>query len=278
VITLRRKGESVKNRILVIGSPNTGKTSLLSTIEDEKVAVLSFPDEKGIKSIPEKENIESFIFEIEPLKEECSNSDRYKLSLEKYNIVLSTTRSILKQNFDLFFGDGLSKFYQVCLDVATKGLYSSGNEFEARLYGTAHVLFSNYLNEVYSSPIKTTVFTSWEKLGQEDENSSDQEKRENLKRGNRVWIPALPGQMANISTGEFDAVIRAGFTNTPLCSMCSIFREKKLESKIISGEHHTFQLKPKDDVQCVGIKGKRNKKIPTFIHQEWSYLKELILS
>lgn len=283
MIKIIKNKETKKVRGLIIGSPNTGKTSFLETIKEEKVAVLSFPDEKGIKSIPTQDNIESFTFESEILNDNPSQLDKYTSSLEKYSAVIKITNSIIKGeygDFDILFGDGLSKFYEICLDLSTKGAFSIGNDFEARAYGSAHVRFRDYLSSVYSSTIPISLFTSWEKLGHEDENSSDKEKKENLKGGNRVWIPALPGQMANLSTGEFDFVVRTGFTNTPLCDMCLAFSQnsnKDIQALVERGEHFTLQLQPKNDVQCVGIKGNRKRNIPTFIHQEWNYLRRYVL-
>jgi hypothetical protein len=289
MIKVIKNKEAKKVRGLLIGSPNTGKTSFLETIKDERVAVLSFPDEKGIKSIPIQDNIESFTFEIDPLPEGASTQDRYKASMEKELAISTLTNSILKGDyghFDIFFGDGLSKYYELCLDIVSRGKYLEGNPFDTegafttRLYGNAHVRFRNYLSLVYSSSIPISLFTCWEKLGYEDENISDKDKRDNLRVGNRVWLPALPGQMANLSTGEFDFVVRTGFTNTPLCDMCKAFASntnKDIQALVQKGEHHTLQLQPKNDVQCVGIKGIRKRYIPTFIHQEWSYLKGYVV-
>src|SRR5438876_12161600 len=95
---------AVKSRGLIIGSPNTGKTSLLATMNEENITCLSFPDEKGIRSIPTSSNIQSITFECEPLGEDESltlqaNVQRhYVHSMEKYQAVLNATRSILKGN------------------------------------------------------------------------------------------------------------------------------------------------------------------------------------
>lgn len=276
---------STKSRGLIIGSPNTGKTSLLHTIEDN-VIVYSFPDEKGVRSIPQSDNIISLIPVYDTLSEEANSSEHYQLSVEKYNTTLSTIRRILKGEYgqaDILFLDGLSKFYEIILDITGKGKYLQGKAFETsgdyttRIYGQAHVLFRNFLSEIYqNSTHKYIISTCWEKLSHDDENASDSEKRDNLKHGRRVWLPALPGQMANLSTGEFDWCIRAGFTHNLQCTMCRAFSSKNMKDKIIEGEHHTFQLRPYEDVQCVAVKGTRNKAIPTFIHQEWNYLKSYI--
>lgn len=275
------------SRGLIIGSPNTGKTSLLQTITQERVIVYSFPDEKGIKSIPQdQDNIIALTPTYDTLPENASQSEYLQLSLDKYNITLQTIRKILKLEYgegDVLFLDGLSKFYETVLDITGKGKYLQGRAFEntgdftTRIYGQAHVLFRNFLSEIYlNSTFQYVISTCWEKLSHEDENASEQEKRDNLKHGRRVWLPALPGQMANLSTGEFDWCIRAGFTHTLHCTMCKAFTKKNLKDKVIEGDHHTLQLRPYEDVQCVAVKGSRNKIIPTFIHQEWEYLKSYI--
>lgn len=277
----------IKSRGLIIGSPNTGKTSLLETITEDKVIVFSYPDEKGIKSIPQdKENIIALCPVYETLPEEATPQDHFNLSMEKYQVTLQTTRQILAGKYgegDIFFGDGLSKFYEIILDLTAKGKYLRGLAFDdkgdytTRIYGQAHVLFKNYLSEVYlNGTFKYIIMTCWEKLSHEDENASDQEKRDNLRHGRRVWLPALPGQMANLSSGEFDWCIRAGFTSRMNCTMCNAFAKKGLKQNIIDKEHHTFQLKPDEDVQCVAVKGSRTRNIPTYIHQEWDYLKSYI--
>ncbi len=283
IVTAR---SSALSRGLIIGSPNTGKTSFLSTIKDEKVIVISFPDEKGIRSIPIQDNITPITFTYATLPEEATDLDHYNLSMTKYQETLKATRSVLSGKLDtcdILFLDGLSKFYEIILDITAKGKYLQGRAFDTsgtyttRIYGQAHVLFRNYLSEIYNSSVCNYIIsTSWEKLSHEDENSSDNEKRDNLKQGKRVWLPALPGQMASLSTGEFDWCIRTGFVSPYDCTMCKAFRSNNIKGEIFNEDHFSLQLKPFNDVQCVGIKGTKGRSVPTFIHQEWKYLKQYI--
>jgi hypothetical protein len=281
----------VKSRGLIIGSPNTGKTSLLTSMPEEMVICLSFPDEKGIRSIPSTPNIQSITFECEPVAEDESLSlaaniqKHYVHSMEKYQAVLNATRSILKGNHgtaDILFLDGLSKFYDLTLDIVTKGRYLQGIPFETagdyttRLYGNSHVLFRNYLSEIYlAERFSVIIATAWERLGQEEEDISESQKMQNTKQGQRVWLPALPGQMGNLAAGEFDWCIRAGFTLGRDCNTCQMIKKKG--GKALDDYHHTFQLAPDGKVQCVGMKGMRGRRVPTYIHQEWADLKQFIL-
>src|SRR6266446_7795866 len=148
ITVITGKERKLESRGLIIGSPNTGKTRLLNFIEEERVLVVSFPDEKGVKSIPmEKDNITSILFGVEPLPEEAEQSHRFQRSKEKYHVVLTATRRILKGEFgsyDVLYLDGFSKFYETILDVVCKGRYLKGDVFEetgsytTRLYQASH--------------------------------------------------------------------------------------------------------------------------------------------
>ena len=286
ITVLSKETVNIRSRGLIIGSPMTGKTSLLNTINDERVIVLNYPGEPT-KSIPIKDNIQAVIFTYDTLPEDATLQDRYMLSMQKYQDVLSVTGKILKGElgeFDIFFGDGVSSFYNTVIDIVTRGRYLQGDVFDTspnatystRLYQPAHTLFSGYIESIYNSTATTAIMTCWERLAIEDANASMQKQKEDIKSGERVWIPALPGQMGVIGPGKFDWCIRTGFTHTMQCDTCQALTRAGRGKDRVDGQHHTLQLMPNSDVQCVGIKGARMRRIPTFIHQEWSHLKGFI--
>ncbi len=278
---LRTSAQTHYSRGLIIGAPNTGKTSFLSTIAEPTV-VLAYPDEKGIRSIPVADHIQAYIFDSLPLVPEATVQEHYAASLDKYHNVLAVTRTILAQKDkpEVLFLDGLSKFYDLILDVVTKGKYLQGRPFDetgdytTRLYGNAHTLFRNYLSEIYLSALPTIIATAWERLTYDDEASSDQQKRQDTRQGLRVWVPALPGQMGNLAAGEFDWCVRTGLTRGAECTQCQMIKKKG--GKPLGDYHYTFQLQPWQHVQCVGIKGMKDHSIPTFIHQDWPMLRDFV--
>ncbi len=287
-ISIVRKGErKVRSRGLLIGSPNSGKTRILNSIEEERVIVLSFPGEKGVKSIPlEQENIESLVLESGPLSNEADQAERYARSMEQYQVVLKVTRQILRGEYgeyDIFFLDGFSKFYETILDVVCKGrflqgiVFSETGDYTTRLYQASHTLARNYLSEIYESSLFPLVITTcWEKLREPDQNASSEEVREHVRKGKRVWMPALPGQMGDLATGEFDWCVRASYTMPGVCSHCIALSRAGKQKDVPASLHGTFQVLPYDDVQCVGVKGRSISPQYTFIHQEWRILKALV--
>jgi len=241
-----------------------------------------------VKSLPmETEAVRSLIVTSEPLAESATLLERYQLSLEKYQATLAITRQILTGKhgaYELFFYDGLSKFYELCMDIVSKGRYLQGQVFDekgdytTRLYGHAHQLFRNYLTEIYMSNTPLFVATAWERLAGEDENASEAEKRTAQRTGQRVWLPAFPGQMGYTINGEFDWSIRAGLSYPQECDSCAVYRKhKETAAEVATGQHYTWQLKPRGDVQHVGVKGLYHI-VPTYVHQSWPNLCDFILN
>jgi hypothetical protein len=287
-VTVLTKGERItRSRGLIIGGPNKGKSNLVNKIHDETVLVLSVPGEKGYKTIPQdQDNIEPIILIPDPLPENASALDQYEHSAERYNALLLTSRLILKGEYgakDILFVDGLSKLYDIIMDVVCKGRYLKGEPFQergdytTRLYASAHMLMRQYLTELYDSKLfKLIICTAWERLIEPDPNASVAEAANTVRLGQREWVGAFPGQLGYLVPGEFDWTIRAAYTRPAVCTTCQLAAGQGKHTLAQRDGHLTYQLLPYDDCQCVGLKGMRVPRAATFIHQDWNVLRSFV--
>ena len=274
VTIVRKTTRQALNRGLVFGGPNSGKTSLLLTMSNEKVTFLNMPDEKGTKTVPQTENIDYYSLEYESLSNSAPASEWLQLSLDKYNSTLNLTREILsvqREPGEILFLDGLSKLAEVALAISTGGIYAKDGTVPRprEQFKPSYTLVENYLTEIYMSrAFSTVICTAWQKLDDPDQNSSEDETKSKVKLGRRQWFPNFPGQLGLTIAGSFDWCIHAGTAMGVDCTQC------KDQNTIGMKLHPVYQLLPWDDVQCVGVKGKAIDK--TFIHQNWQVLKKLV--
>jgi len=274
-----------KIRVLFSGEPNSGKSYSLNTFSEEgEVHIISYPDEKGVRSLPVGDNFHVYTFTYEPLPDDAKEGDYFDLLREKQRDVEILTRQLIKGEFgkvDVLVGDGLLKYYEICMGRLSRGKFTKGDPFETsgsyttRLFGSGHQVFKNYLGEIYHSSIPLFIGTTWVKYDFEEENLSDSQKRDQMKQGGQKLFPHLPGQMRRDVIGEFDASILCTWSMFNKCATCAV--AQKNNKPFEKEEHRVWQLCPFGDAQFVGIKDARiGKKYPIFIHQDWKILKSLM--
>ena len=271
----RMTQDNTRTRILISGTPNTGKTTsseTFITLDSDHMILLNCPGEKGTKSIPEHPQIEAYRYEIpEDLTPESSTA-----IVKDFK---DLTNYAVKQSPTILWIDGIHKLYPLMMNDLSAGQFfdegivtqqTKGGELDVtgNTYGRCHYLFGSYLSSLYDSRIPLVVVTAWEDWENRDENLTKEQQKNAVK---QLW-PMLPGKMAKLIVGEFDARISARVERRCFHKDC--------ESSKNSRDHFVWQVLPKNDVAGVGIKGLR--KIPKalaerpFIHQEWSVLKELM--
>ena len=263
------KSNSKKLRLILSGLPNSGKTTSLATFDPPHVIVVS-PGEKGIASLPEGEGITTAIYHIDPDDKRTSG----KIIEEFESALLGIAYGAGASTPYTLTLEGNHKLYEYYLDIVTDGDYFSGKEFDPRLFGQAHRMYSDLLNKLFHSSVPVVVYTSWAELEYKEDQLSAQERK--YKR--RYYYPNLPGKMSKQIMGEVDGAIYADIRSQCNMSQC----KDKAEGK----EHYLWQLNPSGDVRGVGFKLPYGaKSLPTFIHgrdehgratQDWQLLKKLL--
>lgn len=244
--------EKVARRVLVIGPPNSRKTSSLTTWP-RPIHVLVFPGEKGSASIPINEpGVHAYVWEQTP------GTSPHTVWKE----VQAETKKILSGAYGecrTFAGDGLHKLYQYLYEVRLADLVeafpdSDQDKLGGRAYGLAHKAFLQYLTEVCQSNVENVVFTCWS--AREKDNPEDKRSK------SHIW-PDLPGQLAQWVLGEFAVVLYAE-VGLPLPDGTA---------------PATWQLRPAGVVAGVGVKGPVaiTAKLPSKIKQSWAVLEPLLL-
>lgn len=198
-------------RVLIVGGPNTFKTTSIIETFERPLHIVSFPGEQGSSVIPsDQADVHGYVWQEE---------DPSKVSLSKQIADLEkATFEILIGNHGpiaTFAGDGLHKLasmywnreFQRLLAVNERQLDEgkiTENDLQIRAYGnenfgaTREIL--HYLTRIRYSNVKTVVFTCWE--GPEpDANSTD-------RKSTHIFAD-LPGKLARRTVGEFGVVLYA---------------------------------------------------------------------
>jgi len=243
----------IARTILISGPPNSGKTYSARTALG-KIAYISYPGEGGASSVNRAE-IEArggvcWIWENPPVGQPM---DWGKVRREVAQLTVEILAGKYGQ-FDVFFGDGLHKYYGVGLADVTNGASETGEEFEAKLYGQAHKVFFSYLRMVRdSNAIATKVFTVWDGREKDDPDAKDRDTEKHI-------FPELPGKAAKDVMGEFSVVMYA--------TIKTVGADRK----------YVWQTKPQGKVWGCGIKLPEEKKIvvPLFVPQDIQALINLL--
>lgn len=277
---------STKQRILISGFPNSGKTTCLPTFlygdhdywsenvsehtaavehaHDYKMVIISCPGETGIKSLPtETKHITCYAYESPA---EGPTSMKYSVDvLKEFTEVLAMVTAGKPNILAL---DGIHGLWDHLMNRGTSGEYlaglpvgDDGNPFSsARLYSQTHKAFGQFMAGLYHSPIHTiiaTVLEDWEA------GSGNNTTRTPLPRtAPRYLWPAIPGEMAKKVVSRFDARLS--------CRMEEMCLHGRKLCKEFSHKHFVWQFYPKGDVAGVGIKGmKLTKQMmdTPYIHQ-----------
>jgi len=207
-------------RVLIIGGPNTYKTTALVKTFTRPLHILSYPGEKGTGVIPYNQpDLTADIWEVDDFKKE--------------NIYANTIREIEEQTWKClatpglktFAGEGLHKLASLYWNREYQKLYVANEEAIAKgardrngvliseaiklsAYGnenfgaTREILA--YISKVCQSGIENVVFTCWEgvEAGETGNAKLDSNSNPHL-------FADLPGRLARKIVGEFGIVMYA---------------------------------------------------------------------
>lgn len=237
-------------RVLINGPPNSGKTTSLRTWPKPMI-VLSYPGEKGSTSIPHEDGVRAFVWDL-PDPEKVQN---WVGVLAEVNRLTFDILHGKHGPISTFAGDGLHKFFDVCLNVATAGARGRAENFEASKYGPAGVLFFGYIERVLaSSAVANVVMTCWD--GREKDDPDERGANPS-----RHIFPELPGQAAKAVMGEFAVVMYA------------------IREGAGPAARYLWQTQPMGKVWGAGVKMPLEiaKSLPLTIPQEWPMLERYLI-
>jgi hypothetical protein len=238
-----------QSRIMIAGDPNSGKTRSLLTWP-RPLHVIAYPGEKGSATIRHNPAEGVHVYIYEGGKTGVNSADCVRELRQLVTDILTGKMGAC----ETIACDGVHKFFDYLLDVATAGDYLEGNEFEPRLYVPAQREFQKHLDTVTFSAVPNVVFTCWS--GQERDSVKKEIKT------THIW-PDLPGKTAKRILGEFTATLYA--TVRP--------------AAVPGGEpQFVWQLKPDDQVWGVGIKVPDDVRasLPKYIPQDWKVLMDTL--
>lgn len=236
--------ERARRRVLISGSPNSGKTTSLRTWPTP-IAVVVAPGEKGSVSLAGAKDVT--IFESEPLD---------PTKPQNWSQLVSSIESITSEiivgkhgKFSTLALDGLHKVYACILAAVTAGASARGEDFDAKMYSTAHTRFFALLDRLLRSPMGNVVATVWN--GREKDDVDDKSAN-----ASHHVFPELPGRASKQIMGEFAVVLGAEKT----------------------GQKYVWLTKPNGRVWGAGVKTSPElvEKVPLFVPQDWQALDTLL--
>ena len=237
-------------RVLIVGSPNSGKTTSLTTWP-KPIAIQSYPGEKGTTSIPNGEGIQSFVWD-HPDPEKGVDWAGVVRETRQLTVELLAGKHGTIQTFA---GDGLHKLHSVFLAEVCGGANMRGEDFEPRLYGPAHTKFFQYIDLVTRSNVPNVVFTVWD--GHEKDDPDERGSSPS-----RHVFPELPGPTApKRMMGEFAVGLYA--------------------TREGSGPATQFMwlTQPTGKVWGAGLKmpAEIAKRVPLKVKQDWTVLEKILI-
>lgn len=258
--------ERTVSRVLIVGGPNTFKTTSVVETFPRPLHIVSFPGEKGSGVIPvNNPEIKGYVWrEEDPSKDTVEHRIR---EIEKVTIeILAGKRGPIAT----FAGDGLHKLASLYWNREYRKLLLShekqladgkvtDDELRLRAYGNENfgscreVL--NYIGLVCHSAVPTVVFTCWE--------GPEPDQNQELGKKSSHLFADLPGKLARRSTGEFGVTLYAEVT----------LPDPQGKQK------GTWQVRQKGSVWGVGVKVPKQiaEGLPVKVVQDWSKLLPVLL-
>lgn len=191
--TWRRK----VRRALLVGGPNTGKTTSLRTCTGGPATCLSFPGEMGTTSIP-LQTLDGHEITPRIWEGDCRGS----AGAAAIRDLKAVTKNIIASKPHTLMGDGLHKLFPVFMDDVTFGAFSRGDEFDAKLWSKGTGTFLDYLHSIMNSEVPNVLFTIW----QGPEADSNTGAIDAGKKDRHVY-PELPGKASSRIVGEFSLTL-----------------------------------------------------------------------
>lgn len=254
---LFQPSQPTKQRILISGKPNTGKSTSLSSF-DPQVAIVVAPGEQGTGSFHEHEGVHHFQMQ----QDSGPALDTAEVMLSFQGLLYQLIDS---QEYQTIAIDGIHKVHECFINIASNGAKFTGVAFDNRIYGLAHDMFKAFVGELFYASTPMIVYTCWCEMEFVDQDLSVGQKQE------RRVMPALGGKMAMdimglLNTGSVHAM-KGYDCEQPGCKL--VGRNKK--------EHYLWQLEPDGINGDCGIKLPRHTlQLPKTIHQDWQVLKQII--
>jgi hypothetical protein len=189
------------HQALLFGPPDSGKTRSLVFTAPYPLGLISCPGEEGWGSIPlDVPGLNAFVWEEDPSDVVTANSIRTDVETTTYQLLAGKMGPIKTLAID-----GFHQLYRVYLNVATNGAFGAGQDFEPRLYATAHELAGTFLRKVLASPtVEYLIVTTW--------NAPEADEPGKMKSTTHEF-PDLPGKMARRIGGYFTNKIFSKRTN-----------------------------------------------------------------
>lgn len=248
-------------RVLIIGGPDSRKTTSIIESAPRPLHLLNMPGEKGTASIAgELADVKVYVPRVDPEKPDSARI-QYGAVVRLTKDILSGKRGPVKS----FAPDGLHKLYQIIYDMHFEELCVYGEErgkgkfheedVRGKAYGYAHKTFLDYLTLVNQSGVEYVFATIWAAKERDDPTNP---------RSGVHWLPDLPGQLQQWILGEFAVKLhaRVGLPQ-PDGSTSAI-----------------WILRPTGDVWGVGVKAPLPiaKRLPASVpHQDWKKLEPILL-
>ncbi len=262
---VRKRAQS---RVLILGAPNTWKTSAVCGTWDKPIHVMSYPGEKGSASIPTSPDVHGYVWEDEDPSQIKLNDTIREIETLTWEILGGKHGEI-----ETFFGDGLHKLatqywrreFNKLMDRYSDQL-ASGKMDEDRIkmmaygnenYGSCKEIIQ-YISRISHSKVNNVVFSTWEGREIDDPDSKNPNDRKNT----HIYAD-MPGKLARQVVGEFSIVLRS---------------EVSLPGPD-GKQRGTWTIKPKGKVWGVGVKGPIEvvSKLPAEVPQDWQALKKLLM-
>lgn len=255
--------EWLLSRVMLSGPPNSGKTGSSVTFGGPQ-HLLSYPGEGGINSIPKVDFIKPYIWQDNPASRASSQT--------VINEILQVTTDIITGKngpCDVFFGDGVHRFYEYFVDVATGGDYFKGKVKDKGWLpvGQAKVAFKEYLKMVKAAPnIKVVVFTCWD--GAELDRSFTKDATD--LGGPKHIMPGFVGQMAKEAMGEFSLILSCHRDVSPVTGKGEFWWQIIPQGDVMGAQ---IKIDPaRMERIMANLKGKGR------VPQDWQKLRELLLT
>lgn len=259
-----KPSQPTKQRILISGKPNSGKSTSLDTF-DKQVAIVVAPGEQGTGSFSDRDGVNYFQMQQEP----GDQLDTVDVMLAFQDLLYML---IDCKEYTTIAIDGIHKVHECFVNIASNGARFTGVAFDNRIYGLAHDMFKALIGELFYANTPMIVYTCWCDMEFIDQDLSAGQKQD------RRVMPYLSGRMAMdimglLNTGSVHAM-KSSLCEQPGCK----YNDKR--NKEFKKEHYVWQLEQDLDNNVNGDCGlklpRHNLEIPKYIHQDWSVLKSII--
>lgn len=241
-------------RVLLVGLPNTWKTSSLVKSAPRPAALIACPGENGSAAIPMIEGFDATVFEHDAKE---SAEKKFRL-IEQW-----TTQVIGAQKYQSIIVEGLHKLYDVIYEMSIDIITEAQPKLDVekarwQAFARAEKEFARYIQRVNSSAVPYVFMTVW--AAPQADNALD-------KAGDRPqhYMPAVPGRMLpDFLLGEFGVVAscKAGVQVSPIAWKPGTWQVRPL------GYNRGASMKLPPEIAA---------RVPTEVEADWGKFEALVL-